>query len=245
MRSPRRLGTVNGMARWKYVVLAVVVLPISAMLLFVGWVYVSFAGGLDDVLDFDHPERTDPEVVAAERRAQASDLPKASAEVQSAIGEGAPGASVVGAGAAGAMCEVGQHNFKIDDDFDLSCTATLMNVVAAPLAEEGDTAPRVDAALRSDGWVPVPRRPAGGGSTVTQGQDQAPYRYTRTEGGQTWRLVVDEADMSPLTYELRGSGRRDLRDSKGRPVSVEELVADAPRDGYAVVVGISVEYFRD
>jgi hypothetical protein len=36
-----------------------------------------------------------------------------------------------------------------------------------------------------------------------------------------------------------------LRDSAGQPVTVEELVTESPRDGYAVAVGVSVEYFRD
>ncbi len=229
--------------RWWKLVLVVLGVPLAVLMAFVGWVYVSFSGGLDDVLDLDHPQEGDPEVVAAQARAL-DDVPVVSDEVRRTMTDALESAesSAVG-GTPFPQCEVGQHNFKIDDDFDLSCTLADVGVVAAPTVPETvATHRRVEGALRRQGWRPVGPRDVPSYDAARF----APQRYVRVSDGQTWQLLVDEADLSSLSYELRGLASRQVGDdASDQRASLEELVAWAPRDGYAVVVGVSVEYFRD
>jgi hypothetical protein len=221
---------------WQKVVVVVVGLPAAALLLFVGWVWVTLSGGLDDVLDLDKPSPTDPEVSAAEDRATAT-VRSEMVDVRSRVSDVSPGASSVGGGVAPADCVVGQHNVKRDDSFDLSCTLTAVDVVAAPVAGGATDGLRVDAALRQAGW----RRTSFAGA----GTADLPLRYTRVVEGQAWQLVVDEADLSTMSFEIRMRDLDGLRDDSGRRLSLEDLVARTPRHGDAVVLQLSVEYFRD
>ena len=227
---------------WPKTLLVVVGVPVAALMLFVGWVWVSFSGGLDDVLDYGHPQEGDEDVVAAERRAR-EDIDGATADVEASLRRAlAPAtADVVGGGLEKPDCRQGQHNFKIDDEFDLLCELTSVQVVSAPAAPDVPGAEvAVDEALRSAGWISA----GPGGDLRRYTGDLPPRRYYRSDDGVRWRLLVDEADLSAMTVEL-SSTDSGLRDASGRPTTVEDIIGRAPREGYSVVVALTAEYFRE
>lgn len=236
--------------KWWQVVMTVAGVAVAGFVAFLVWLWLSFSGGLDDVLDRDNPSEGDPEVVAAEERARV-EVDEVLAEVRAAMAEAlGADAAEVGGGTGRLPCREGQHNFKVDDDFDLSCTLVGVSALGAPsVAEDATTTRAVDAALREAGWQrssPLDLEQAlARVEPDDPSPDLPPLRYSRRDGGRSWQITVDEADLSSMTYELIHFGRNDLRDASGRPVTVEQLVGEMPRDGYAVVVGVSVEYFRD
>lgn len=142
---------------WAKAVLAVIAVACLGAVLFVAAVIVSFSGGLDDVLDVRKPTRDSGHVVKA-RTAAVAALPARLAEVTG----GVPGATGVQLPDDG--CSVGQHNWKIDDSFDLDCVASLTEVWQGGGAESGPVdaeAAAVAAAVGAqlDGrWSPAPNR---------------------------------------------------------------------------------------
>src|SRR5688500_15971845 len=114
MRTGATAEQAGGMSWWKLALVALG-LPVVAFVVFLGWVFVSFSGGLDDVLDLDHPPEGDPDVVAAEERARHA-IGAVTAAVRRTMVEAAGGTDAGGAGGVTPpTCEIGQHNFKIDD----------------------------------------------------------------------------------------------------------------------------------
>lgn len=97
---------------WVRLVLWTVGLVATLLAASVLYLFASLSGGLDDLLDLSTPQAGDREVVQAQERTleglrdDVSALPV-----------------VPAATATGEQCQVGQHDWKIDDDFDLACTA--------------------------------------------------------------------------------------------------------------------------
>ena len=226
---------------WKVVGTALGVAVAGCVLVF-GWVVASFSGGIDDLLDADKPQQGDPEVVAAEESAY--DDVEAETERTVATLSDAVQLRTIGGGLARRPCDVGQHNFKIDDDYDLSCSLTGVRVLAgAATPATAETVRALDRGLTAAGWRRV--GPAGVEADLPGAGwvDVPPLRYVRSEE-KSWQLVVDQARGSSIGYELdRGSGV-ELEDD-GRGVALEELIAQTPPQGYGVVVMVSLEYFRN
>lgn len=224
-----------------------VLLAGSALLL---WIVLS--GGVDQILEGDPPRPDDAEVVEARTATQAWFAIDASRVADDVV---APGlgqeAALLGTGDQAAPCEVGEHDWKVDDDFDLICRLESVRVLAVP-SRDGRGAGReaVEAALRADGWR----------SMWVSDHAGAPGRWTKRVDERL--LTLEAAWITPrakgweLGYQwdpdlalVRGLGQpreqTALRDAQGRVVDPEALVRQVPRSGYAVVLNQSVEYFRE
>lgn len=174
--------------------------------LVLGWFVAAFSGGVDDLLDFDHPRPGDPDVVAAE--AAAYDDVARGGDAVATILTGL-GLRELGGGHVLQPCEIGQHDVKIDDDHDLSCSLSEVRVPEDPATPASvDSVLTLDAALRAAGW----RRLSPADLEQDLGPDTGgwvdvpPLRYDRSEAGRSWQLVVDEARGTSIGYQLgRGS----------------------------------------
>jgi hypothetical protein len=257
--------------RWWHTLLLLAVAPVVLFALWIGLVIVSLSGGFDDLFAGDPPRQGGPEVVAARNEA-ARELAADSARLTAAVVVPALGAAAapVGRGEVTPSCQEGQHNWKIDDDFDLACDLDRVEVVA--VAQRGAfhaDMVALDAALRADGWTsdlfgmhrvlvdywdpygtttpPQPgARPSMPNYPAGYTMDDLPSaRYTKTADGQTRTLVVGWAEPgSPphvVTYFEDWSTFRDIDGGKLEPGAIIDAI---PADGYAVVVTESVEYFR-
>lgn len=131
-------------AKVTLVVLAGILVPCGFAL---AWLVVALSGGIDDLLS-GRVSGDDAQVVAAREVAE-RDL---TAELD-ALTSSLPAGDPVVAHTSESDCVAGQHNWKIDDDFDLYCT----HGRAALLAADGVDTFRADAiavhdALVADGW---------------------------------------------------------------------------------------------
>ena len=141
----------------------------------------------------DRPEPDDPQVVAA-RDAAATRLTADADRLSVAVLAPAlgPSAQRVGRGQVEPPCAVGQHNWKIDDDYDLACDLQRIEVVAAPTRQTFASDMRaLDTALRAEGWAPSQvgsmtdqLRDWSGDVTALTGTS-----YTRTVGGSERSLT--------------------------------------------------------
>lgn len=126
----------------------VVVLVVLALLAVV-WFVAMLSGGLDDLFDMHTPSPDDAAVIeahaaAGERTAAALD------ELRTAAGDPA-----VLASASDADCREGQHNWKIDDPYDLTCSRhDVVLVPGGTLDAFRDEMVALDAALLAAGWEP-------------------------------------------------------------------------------------------
>lgn len=249
---------------WWHAVLLVLGLTLAAGGAFLALVYVSLIGGVDELFGGEPPREDDPRVQSAQ--AEAAERLDASGR---ALGEltrrsmQSP-AQVLGGGPVGPSCQQGQHNWKIDDDYDLSCRLTQVTVVAVEDRSRfhADTA-ALAAALEEEwgedtfglgrvldeyweprhgsGQVEVPAPGTDGYSM----EDLPPGRYTDAgEGSHTLEVGWAEptSPAHQVTYAVEDV---DLTTPDGRPVTPAELVRLIPGGGYAVVITESVEYFRE
>lgn len=200
----------------------------------------------------DRPEEGDPEVVAAREvasRALTADTDRLTvAVVAPALG---PAAERVGRGEVHPPCSVGQHNWKIDDDFDLACDLYRVEVVAAPRRETFTADMQaLDEALRAEGWTPSPV-----GTMAEELQDfegdvaaLSGTSYTRTAAGSERTLGVRwtayGAPPDSVSFYADDPDHAELRTAGGEQAHVSYLLEAIPAEGYAVVVTEGVEYFR-
>ncbi len=114
-------------------VVGVLVALLVALGVFVLWLVAAVSGGLDDVFSGGGPAAEDAQVVAAGERA-ADSLETGGRRLGGRVAAPAlaAGSAVVGSAASSPDCRTGQHNFKIDDDFDLVCHRSHRTVVAVP-----------------------------------------------------------------------------------------------------------------
>jgi len=133
---------------------------------------VQLTGGWDEVLDRSHPQPGDPDVIVARQAGADRVLVESDSVVDRVVVPSLSGARVVvppppGAAAAasgstgvaahpwGAQCEVGQHNWKRDDGFDLICTEATGGVVVAWDASVPADLATLDRTLASAGYSPT------------------------------------------------------------------------------------------
>jgi len=258
--------------RWWHVLLAGVGGAVVLGLLGVVLVGVLLLRVLSD-LGTPGPEEDDPEVVAARDTATsalAADADRLTVAVLTpALG---PGAQRVGRGQVLPPCDVGQHNWKVDDDYDLACDLQRIEVVAAPRRETFTADMRaLDVALRAEGWMPSPGRdvedvvldwnrrvapPAGvpgaspspsAGPAVTVAALPG-MTYTRTVAGEPrslgvrWTAHGSAADS--VSWWADDREHAELRTAGGDRAHVSYILEAIPVDGYAVVATEGVEYFR-
>jgi hypothetical protein len=193
--------------RWVLGGLAVVVLLAVVL---VANLAAQLSGGWDEVLDRSHPLPGDPDVVAA----RAAGAQTVDAEITRVVdlvvvpaltggrvaqpavtGPQALAESGVGLGSA---CEVGSHNWKRDDPFDLICTEVRESLVAGDAASLRPDVLAVHRALTSDGWQPedggLPGSLERADEFQASGEEDLPSReippagYTSADG--RFRLLV-------------------------------------------------------
>ena len=149
--------------RW---VLGVLVAVVLVAAFFVANVAAQISGGWDEVFDRSHPLPGDPEVVAAREVGAAT----VDAEITRVVGEVVVPALTEGRVAQpaltgpeamtdrtvglGSACEVGSHNWKRDDPFDLICTEIRRAVVAGDGTSFRPDILALHQALTADGWQP-------------------------------------------------------------------------------------------
>jgi hypothetical protein len=183
---------------WAKAVLTVAAVASLGAALFVAAVVVSFNGGLDDVLDVRKPTRDSTHVVRAGEASVAA-LPGR----LSAVTAGVPGTTGVTFTDGG--CTEGQHNWKIDDTFDIDCTATLGEVVATPGSDTDSVAARITAVAAAVGagldssWAPA---------EVSYG-DEARWTTGPEETAGVLEVVVRELTPgTPLAEQAVAAGAR-------------------------------------
>lgn len=181
--------------------LAVVALILGLML---ATLAVQLSGGWDDVLDLSQPMPEDAEVLAA-REATAErvvqDLQGIAAEVAVPVLAAGRVAREAGGPADPVAdepdgCVVGQHNWKVDDAFDLLCDEAASTVLAAQDAAVPDQLLALDAALQAQGWEPygvgladVAATAAGGGpagTSLTATEDLPSAEYWGADRERLW-----------------------------------------------------------
>ena len=204
---------------WAKALIGLVTTAVLGSALFVAAVVVSFSGGLDDVLDFRNPSPDSGSV----RTARAEAVPRV-AELANDLTDGAPLADS-GIRVQRDVCQTGQHNWKVDDDFDLRCTAS-MGVV---LSGSDASAVREAVAARLGDWDRADAYDADG--RWTQGGDP------RTgEGREVTVALVEPRPGGLLPYQL---GAYD-----GRGITKDGKRYDPTGDGgWYVLVTVTEQYF--
>ena len=124
-------------------------------------------GGWDEVFDFTKTQPDDPEVVAArEEGAALADtlldealdeavLPGIGPQARVAEPPGDPGERIFGRSG----CELGQHNWKRDDPFDVACSEVRRAIVVGPEADLDTQLARIEENLIALGWRAEGRPP--------------------------------------------------------------------------------------
>lgn len=149
--------------RWALGGLAAVIL-VGAFL--VANIAAQLGGGWDEVFDRSHPMPGDPDVVAA-RAAGAATVDAEIARVVDdvvvpSLNDGrvaqpaltGPEAMTDRGIGIDSACEVGSHNWKRDDAYDLLCTEIRRAIVAGDEASFRSDMLALDRALTADGWQP-------------------------------------------------------------------------------------------
>ena len=139
---------------WKVLLLALAGLLVL-FLIYAGLAVASLVGAFDS-LRGDPPREGDPEVVAARQESAAALQQEAALVTQSAVLPGLPpGSALLAQGEVVPPCHEGQHNWKINDDFDLACSQARREVVTVPTGRR--SAPTwcgSTRSLRAQGWRP-------------------------------------------------------------------------------------------
>ncbi|MFP5218439.1 MAG: hypothetical protein ACLGIG_01700 [Actinomycetes bacterium] len=117
------------------------------------WLAAVLSGGIDDLLSFSRPSVDDARVVEARERTRAG-LDEERAALVDDVVEPVLGTSAVVATGAGGHCEVGQHNWKVDDPFDLSCEELSAAVVVGDERAFREQVLAVHDRLAAAGWRP-------------------------------------------------------------------------------------------
>lgn len=127
--------------RWLRVllwVLGTVAVTVAALVL---WFAAMLSGGWDDLLSPGGPTEDDAEVVAAGEQSL-----EELADVRLPV-------SPVAAVAQQQSCHAGQHNWKIDDEYDLSCVATRTTLSPGDVPAFREQALALHEQLVADGWT--------------------------------------------------------------------------------------------
>lgn len=139
-------------------------------------------------------------------------------------------------------CDVGRHNWKIDDAYDLACGLQRIELVASP---RRDTFPSdmeaLDRALRAEGWTPSPVR---GMDDVVPGTS-----YSKADAGRERTLAISwtahGSSAEPVSWWAEDPDHAEPQTAGGDGAHVSYLLAAIPADGYGVVATEGAEYFRE
>ncbi len=149
--------------RWVLGVVAALVL-VGAFL--VANVAAQLSGGWDEVFDRSHPMPGDPEVVAARAVGAATVDDQLARVIDDVVVPALSDGRVAQPALAGpeamtdrgvgldSACEVGSHNWKRDDPYDLLCSEIRRAIVAGDDASFRADMVALDRALTADGWQP-------------------------------------------------------------------------------------------
>lgn len=236
---------------WAKVTLGVLFAVLLVCGFFVAWLVVALSGGIDDVLS-GRVDADDERVVAA-REAAERDLAAEAGELPSA------GAAV--AQSSHDECVVGQHNWKIDEDFDLECTHA-RGLVLPPDDVDGfrEEATALHETLVADGWAADSGSAASGPSApgipdVLQEYWDARASFPNPDYGPgdlpsatyvrgSTRLAVTW--LAPGSYTSIGYPMRDAawQTAQGNRTG-GELRNVVPAGSYAPVLALGTLYFRE
>jgi hypothetical protein len=148
---------------WVLVAVAAVVL-VGAVL--IANIAAQLSGGWDEVFDRKHPEAGDPEVVAAREVGAATVDAELDRVVNEVVVPALTGGRVAQPARAGrdamtdrgvgidSACEVGFHDWKRDDSYDLLCTEIRRAIVAGDEEAFRPDMLALHGALTADGWQP-------------------------------------------------------------------------------------------
>ena len=230
------------------VVLAAVLVPCGAVVM---WLVISLTGGFDDFVDRYEPLPDDPHVVEAREHGEAhvaAELDGVVPAASAALG----GGSRLGQ-AAGDECVTGQHNWKIDNDYDLYCTHGSGVVLQGDLDRFREHALALHATLEQDGWVAGTGGTGGIAGVVGEywdaraaladpGYSPADLPVADYVRGDSLLLVqwVEPGEHSSAAYPLGPVAWQPT--GGGRPVEAGLLV---PPGSYGTALVVSTEYFRD
>lgn len=217
---------------WVKVVLALAGIAVTAATVFVAAVVISFSGGIDDVLDVRKPTEDSRSVVKARTSATQDAGPLHDDVTRDLVGD-------TGVRIAKDVCDVGEHNFKNDDPYDLDCVLSRGSVYAVEGSREVE---QLKAALTAELGDWTPQQPSYYGTLrwTTGGPADG------AAGVQEVTLTVMEAGRTPgsevgLGYTAPGEDTGVTK--AGRPYPVEALRIEHP--GQLVVVTTSQRYFYD
>jgi len=202
----------------------------------------AMSGGLDDLLDFSNPSEDDRRVVRAGETAL-RDIAPIGSEIATTVAEAVPALGAVRASGTRNVCDVGQHNIKTDDDYDLRCAAHHVTILVPPsMGVRGDVL-AVDSVLIAAGWVPDgyrsgPLRDGGGGQGPVDGQLATYLRGTE-------RLTLTAGDAPDSYWLRRFANEPPLRAPDGSEVPVGELIRSVPIGYYVLLLDVQRTYFEE
>jgi len=230
--------------RWVLGILAAVVV-LGALLM--ANIAAQLSGGWDEVFDRSHPLPSDPQVVAARERGGATTDAELGRVVDEVVVPALTAGRVAQPALAGpdamtdrglgydSACEVGSHNWKRDDPYDLLCTEIRRAIVAGDLEDFGPDMVALHRALIADGWRPRDEF-SGLPEALTRADEDA-----RVAGAEQPAIT----DLQGAGY-LSADGRfgldlwfRNLERYTGQPAP--ELAADE----YAVMVGLNHQSYLE
>jgi len=218
--------------------------------------------GVFESLGGDPPREGDPEVVAARQDSAAALQQEVALVTESAVLPALPpGSALLAEVEVTPPCQEGQHNWKIDDDFDLACSQSRREVVSVPdrTSFRADML-QLDQALRANGWhpafQPVPDVltgywdtlagepwPGGSDGSAYSMADMPPAGYSRAVGGRSRSLSVSWVERDSRGTDLTSYVSSARLTMGGEQVAPDEVVEAVPADGYALVVSVGEEYF--
>lgn len=240
--------------RWVVGLLGAILLALAAMAVTFA---VQLGGGWDEVLDRSHPQPGDADVVVAREAGAGRVLAESAAVLDRAVVPSLSGARVVvppqpgaavapsggsgtGADPWGSQCEVGQHNWKRDDAFDLICTEATGGVVLAQDSSFAADMASLDRALAATGYSPT-----GPGEGLSRAIGYwADLAGTAIGDGQYGVANLPRASYTSsdgtylLSVSFSGRGLAAATASAG-------AAADAQDGEYLVAISVSTTSFRD
>jgi hypothetical protein len=227
-------------SRWLLGVAGIVTLLLSALALLLA---ASMSGGFDNLLDFRKPDADDRRVVRA-GEAALEELAEDGAALAASMAQAEPSLGSALGGTGATVCDVGQHNWKIDDDYDLRCTARHVVAFAPAGQSSGEQLARVGEQLSSAGWNPVypPRAPASVDGAQLRVGGQQVADYTRSDERLSIRLVGAKGFYAGDT---RYTELPPLRGRDGTELPVADLPARTPPGHYTLVIEIERPYFEE
>lgn len=237
--------------QWARVLLWVAGALLLGAVAVVVWFVAMLSGGLDDLLGGPGPREDDARVVEAGEVARA----KLAAEADDLLGLTGGGEPVATAEAS--RCQEGQHNWKIDDPYDLSCSRDhTAIVVGGPATTFREDMVDLDAALVRAGWVPasssIPEVLEGywdGRDSILEGNPGWTYPHRMPSAGYTrddMGLSVDWLEAASLADD-DSLDRSDLRwvTPAGDRVDSDDVAALLPTEGYGIRLRLSTGYFEE